>query len=110
VLGGHRHLPAVAVIEGIRRALQAGSVNPEVVLVEGPSEPLTPTQHKDVPIGMGSQTLARYHPAHTGTGQQGVLLANDHTRSSRHRDHEVVGQVAAPAEGGTCRPMTQAGR
>ena len=36
VLLGHRHLPAVAVIEGIRRALQAGSVNPEVVLVRGP--------------------------------------------------------------------------
>ena len=36
VLLAHRHLPAAAVIEGMRRALDAGTVNPEVVLVGGP--------------------------------------------------------------------------
>jgi hypothetical protein len=99
VLLGHRHLPAVAIIEGIRRALQAGSVNPEVVLVEARQAADTdPAQV--VPIGMGSQSLARYDRPTPALGSYDVLLASDHTRSSRHRDHEAVGQVAEPAEAG----------
>ena len=100
VLLGHRHLPAVAVIEGIRRALQAGSVNPEVVLVEARQAADTDTAQV-APIGMRSQTLARYDRPTPALGSYDVLLGNDHTHSSRHRDHEVVGQVAAPAEVGT---------
>lgn len=49
---------------------------------------------------MGSQTLARYDRPTPALGSYDVLLANDHTRSSRHRHHEVVGQVAASAEVG----------
>jgi transposase len=99
VLLGHRHLPAVAVIEGIRRALQAGSVNPEVVLVEARQAADTDTAQV-VPIGIGSQTLARYDRPTPALGSYDVLLASDHTFSPRHRDHEAVGQVAAPAEVG----------
>lgn len=96
MLLGHRHLPAVAVIQGLRRALQAGSVHPEVVLVQARQAADTDTAQV-VPIGMGSQTLARYDRPTPALGSDDVLLASDHTRSPRHHDDEAVGQVAAPA-------------
>jgi transposase len=100
VLLGHRHLPAVAVIEGIRRALQAGTVNPEVVLVEARQAADT-DKAQVVPIGIGTQTLARYDRPTPALGSYDVLLASDHTFSPRGRDHEAVGPVVAPAEVGT---------
>ena len=98
MLLGHRHLPAVAVIEGIRRALQAGSVNPEVVLVEARQAADSDTAQV-VPIGIGSQTLARYDRPTPALGSYDVLLASDHL-SPRLHGHEAAGQVAAPAEVG----------
>jgi hypothetical protein len=59
---------------------------------------------------MGSQTLARYDRPTPALGSYDVLLASDHTRSPQHRDHEAIGQVAAPAEVSVRRPMTKAGR
>ena len=42
-----------------------------------------------VPIGMGSQTLARYDRPTPALGSYDVLLASDHTLSPPHRDHET---------------------
>jgi transposase len=89
VLLGHRHLPAAAVIEGIHRALQAGSVNPEVVLVEARQAADTDTAQV-VPIGTGSPALARYDRPTPALGTYDVLLASDHRRG-------LVDQAAAPA-------------
>ena len=71
VLLGHRHLPAVAVIEGIRRALQAGSVNPEVVLVEARQAADTDTAQV-APIGVGAQPW----PATTGPHRRWAAMTS----------------------------------
>lgn len=77
VLLGHRHLPADAVVEGMRRALQAGSVNPEVALVEARrAADADPAQV--VPIGAHAQTLIRYDRPTPALGGYDALLAGDH--------------------------------
>jgi hypothetical protein len=57
VLLAHRHLPAAAVIEGMRRTLTAKTVNPEVALVEACQAADGDSAHV-VPIGV--QALAHY--------------------------------------------------
>jgi transposase len=100
VLLGHRHLPAAAVIEGMRRALHAGTVNPEVVLVEARQ-----AAHADaeqvVPIGMSSQTLARYDRPKPMLSGYNSLLSSDERPPRPEQDgdgeHQMAGLVAAAA-------------
>jgi hypothetical protein len=96
VLGAHRHLPAAAVIEGMRRALTARTVNPEVVLVEA-RQAADANGAQVVPIGM--QALAHYDRPAPTLGSYHGLLDSDQVKSSQapahHSQHCAAGRVVA---------------
>jgi hypothetical protein len=101
VLLAHRHLPAAAVIEGMRRALTAKTVNPEVVLVEARQAADGDSAHV-VPIGV--QALAHYDRPTPTLGSYDALLHSDQLKSNQalahHNQHRVAGRVVAVAEVG----------
>jgi hypothetical protein len=74
VLLAHRHLPTHAVIEGMHRALAAGTVNPEVVLVEA-RQAADATSAPVVPIG--AQTFSHYDRPTPSLGSYDDLLDGD---------------------------------
>jgi hypothetical protein len=95
VLLAHRHLPAAAVIEGMRRALATRTVNPEVVLVQARQAADADGAHV-VPIG--AQALAHYDRPAPTLGGYDVLLNSDQVRSNQaaahHGQHCAAGRVA----------------
>jgi hypothetical protein len=95
VLLAHRHLPATAVIEGVRRALAATTVNPEVVLVEA-RQAADADGAQVVPIGV--QALAHYDRPAPTLGSYDTLLDGDRVRSDQaaasHGQHRPAGHVA----------------
>jgi transposase len=99
VLLAHRHLPAAAVIEGMRRALTAKTVNPEVVLVEARQAADADSAHV-VPIGV--QALAHYDRPTPTLGSYDALLDSNQLQSNQalahHNQHRAAGRVVAVAE------------
>jgi transposase len=95
VLLAHRHLPATAVIEGVRRALAATTVNPEVVLVEA-RQAADADGAQVVPIGV--QALAHYDRPAPTLGSYDTLLDGDRVRSDQaaasHGQHRPAGHIA----------------
>jgi hypothetical protein len=90
VLLAHRHLPAAAVIEGMRRALAARTVNPEVVLVEA-RQAADADSAQVVPIGV--QGLAHYDRPTPTLGSYDALLGNEQAKSkqaTRHSQHRAA--------------------
>jgi len=78
VLLAHRTLPTAALISAMGKAIDAGTLDPQVVLIDARREagaPIAPV----IPIG----TLARYdRPAPTLTGYDDLLTTQPATRSA----------------------------
>ena len=95
VLLAHRHLPAAAVIEGMRRALAARAVNPEMVLVEA-RQATDATSAQVVPIG--TQALAHYDRPSPTLGSYDALLDRDQAKPNqspaRHGQRHAADRAA----------------